>query len=203
MDKISFVGNKRCSSSPLWSLLTIYILEDDFEEITVLTPKDNEELKEEKQKKRKEDNFLCKDTFSMPIQILSAMSTGPVHRPNNFGWAWRQYKIEEACIEVSIIFNFMDFKMSNDKLVVTQIPKCLHLGLTTIKRLKHDDRKYYLESLQWHLRIQKYFRNRHRNDYSDVKTKVNVIDIDKNIEKNKLEANNDKMFKKNGSNPKY
>jgi hypothetical protein len=65
-------------------LLTIYILEDDFEDIMGLTPKDDEKLKE-KQKKRKEDNFLCKDTFSMPIQILSAMSTGPVHRPNNFG----------------------------------------------------------------------------------------------------------------------
>jgi hypothetical protein len=62
MDKISFVGNKRCSSSPLWSLLTIYILEDDFEDIMGLTPKDDEKLKE-KQKKRKEDNFLCKDTF--------------------------------------------------------------------------------------------------------------------------------------------
>jgi hypothetical protein len=71
------------------------------------------------------------------------------------------------------------------------------------KRLKHDDRKYYLESLQCHLRIEKYFRNRHRNAYSDVKTKVNVIDIDKNIKKNKLQANNNKKFKKNGSNPKY
>jgi hypothetical protein len=43
-------------------LLTIYILEDDFEDIMGLTPKDDEKLKE-KQKKRKEDNFLCKDTF--------------------------------------------------------------------------------------------------------------------------------------------
>jgi hypothetical protein len=76
-------------------------------------------------------------------------------------------------------FQFMDFKMPNDKPVVTQIPKCLHLGLTTIKRLKHEDRKYYLESLQCHLRIEKYFRNRHGNDFSDAKTKVNVIDIDK------------------------
>jgi hypothetical protein len=64
-------------------------------------------------------------------------------------------------------------------------------------------RKYYLESLQCHLRIEKYFRNRHRNDYSGVKTKVYVINIDKNIEKSKLQANNDKKFKKNDSNPKY
>jgi hypothetical protein len=36
-----------------------------------------------------------------------------------------KYKIEEAGIEVSIISNFMDFKMSNNKLVLAQVYEIL------------------------------------------------------------------------------
>jgi hypothetical protein len=85
-----------------------------------------------------------------------------------------KYKIEETGIEVSIISNFMDFNMSNDKLVLTQVYELLLIvgDLKTIrvdiaesflvvaiinklpsswndykKKLKHEERKYSLESL--------------------------------------------------------
>jgi hypothetical protein len=218
---------KMFSSSPL---KLAYILEDDLEDILEPTPEDDDELKE-KSRKRKEDDFLCKR------HILNTLSNSiyDVYRTSSSAKElWKslesKYKIEEAGIEVSIISNFMDFKMSNNKPVLTQVYEILLIvgDLKTMgveiaerflvgaiinklpsswndykKKLKHDDRKYSLESLQRHLCIEEDSRNRDRNDSSDVKTKVNVINVNKNNQKNKFQVKNDKKFKKNGPNPKY
>jgi hypothetical protein len=71
------------------------------------------------------------------------------------------------------------------------------------RNLKYDDRKYSLESLQCHLLIEEDSRIRDRNDSSDIKSKVNIIDVNKNNQKNKFQAKNDKKIQENGQNPKY
>lgn len=72
------------------------------------------------------------------------------------------------------------------------------------KTLKHDDRRYSLESLQRHFRIEENSRNIDRNANSfEANVKVNVIDVNKNKQKNKFQAKNDNNFKKNSPNPKY
>ncbi|PIA34661.1 hypothetical protein AQUCO_03700146v1 [Aquilegia coerulea] len=98
-----------------------YILDDNLTPIPDEKPDDTEALKKQRQK-RKEDEFLCRG------HILNALS-GSVytsHRlicPAKALWTALQnkYRIEEASNQKFLVGNYIEFKMTDDKSILSQV----------------------------------------------------------------------------------
>ncbi|KAK3230092.1 hypothetical protein Dsin_001973 [Dipteronia sinensis] len=88
---------------------------------------DSKEL-EEKRKKRKEEDYLCNG------HILNALERTVYNAYRNIGigiepWTTldNKYRIEEASNQKFLIRNFMDYKMSDSKLVMIQVHELLNV----------------------------------------------------------------------------
>ncbi|KAK0571806.1 hypothetical protein LWI29_021874 [Acer saccharum] len=181
-----------------------HILADDLETIPEEKADDSKELKE-KRKKRKEEDYLCRG------HILNALGHTVYNAYRNIGTAkelWtaldNKYRIEEASNQKFLIGNFMDYKMSDSKSIMTQVHELLNVisdlkvagvnldesflvGVIISKlpsswngykkKLKHDEKKHTLESIQRHLRIEEDSRIRESKDeQTDFMSKANVVE---------------------------
>ncbi|KAM7502162.1 hypothetical protein LguiB_001066 [Lonicera macranthoides] len=204
-----------------------YLLEDDLEVIPEEKADDFEALKE-KRKKRKEVDYLCRG------HILNALGNSVYNTYRNIGTAkelWialdNKYRIEEASNQKFLIGNFMDYKIKENKSIMTQIHELLNIvsdikaagvnldesflvGVIISKlppswngykkKLKHEEKSHTLESLQRHLRIEKDSRIRESKDeQTDAISKANFVEDEKS-NNNFLKPRNNTQFKKNAKN---
>ncbi|KAI9194970.1 hypothetical protein LWI28_010498 [Acer negundo] len=191
----------------LTSFHLAHILEDDLKPIPEEKVDDSKELKE-KRKKRKEGDYLCRG------HILNALGDTIYNAYWNIGTTkelWialdNKYRIEEASNQKFLIGNFMDYKMFDNKPIMTQVHELLNLisdlnvagvnldesflvGVIISKlpsswngykkKLKHDEKKHTLESIQRHLRIEEDSRIRESKDkQTDIISMANVVEDEK------------------------
>lgn len=102
-----------------------YILEADLEELLTENPTDIVELKA-KRHKRKEDDFICSK------HILHALSTSVYNAHRNLETTttlWtvleNKYCISKKSNKKFLISDFMDFKMTDNKMIIEQVNKIL------------------------------------------------------------------------------
>ncbi|KAK0599546.1 hypothetical protein LWI29_006218 [Acer saccharum] len=205
-----------------------HILADDLETIPEEKADDSKELKE-KRKKHKEEDYLCRG------HILNALGHTVYNAYRNIGTAkelWtaldNKYRIEEASNQKFLIGNFMDYKMSDSKSIMTQVHELLNVisdlkvagvnldesflvGVIISKlpsswngykkKLKHDEKKHTLESIQRHLRIEEDSRIRESKDeQTDFMSKANAVEDGKS--NNYLGPKNTNQFKNHHQNKK-
>ncbi|KAI9178190.1 hypothetical protein LWI28_023694 [Acer negundo] len=169
-----------------------HILEDDLETIPKEKADDSKELKE-KRKKRKEEDYLCRG------RILNALGRTVYNAYRNISTAkelWtaldNKYRIKEAIAGVNLDESFLV------EVIISKLPSSWN-GYK--KKLKYDEKKHTLESIQRHLRIEEDSRIcKSKDEQTDFMSKANVVEDGKS--NNYLGPKNTNKFKNHHQNKK-